>query len=249
LRGAAYLHVTSEAEYADAARVPLLPLPAACVVPNGVDIPDFSALPPPSRAIEHATRTPYLLFLGRLSWKKGLDRLLASLAGTPYRLLIAGPDEGGYQQVLHKLSREHGLGGQVEFLGAVHGADKWWLLRAARCLALTSYNENFGNVVAEALAAGTPVVVTPEVAIEAHELRARAGLVVDGAADALRHALGVFWHDAQRREQAGAAGRRYAAERLSWASAAERMLSYYAGLDENQGRAVALRDQPVQAAR
>jgi glycosyltransferase involved in cell wall biosynthesis len=233
LLGASYLHAMSEAEYGDAARLHL-PLPPACIVPNGVDVPDFSALPAPSCEIEAVTRKPYVLFLGRLSWKKGLDRLLASLEGTRVRLLIAGPDEAGYQRVLHDLMRARGLGGQVEFLGAVHGADKWWLLRNARCLALPSYNESFGNVVAEAMAAATPVVVTPEVAIQVHVRRAQAGLVVEGAAEPLRRALQAFWSDTARRDRMGEAARRYATEHLSWAGAARQMVGYYREIAREQ---------------
>lgn len=226
LRGASYLHVTSAAEYVDASRLHV-PLPPACVVPNGVDVPDFESLPEPSARVEALTRQRYLLFLGRVSWKKGLDRLLACLPGTTFRLLIAGNDEESYTQALSEQARALGIASQVEFIGPIAGPDKWWLLRRARCLALTSYNENFGNVVAEAMAAGTPVVVTPEVAAQSHVQASRAGLVVRGEPEPLRQALALYWGDDARRERAGEAGRAYVSEQLSWSGVARQMLTHY----------------------
>lgn len=226
LRGASYLHVTSEAEYADASRLHV-PLPPPCVVPNGVDVPDFESLPAPSARVTALTRQRYVLFLGRLSWKKGLDRLLAALPTTRLRLLVAGNDDEGYTRVLLDQARALGVAEQVECIGPVVGAEKHWLLRQARCLALTSYNENFGNVVVEAMAAGTPVVVTPEVAAQSHVQAARAGLVVRGEPEPLRQALSLYFHDDARRERAGEAGRRYAREHLSWSGVARQLVERY----------------------
>lgn len=229
LRGASYMHVTSEAEYADASRLHL-PLPPACVVPNGVDVPDFEELPPPSARMSELTAQPYILFLGRLSWKKGLDRLLASLPGTDMRLIVAGNDDEGYERVLIERARQLGVTRQLQRVGPVHGSDKLWLLKRARCLALTSYNENFGNVVVEAMAAGTPVVVTPEVAVQSHVQAARAGLVVPGEPEAVRHALERYWRDDSQREQAGAAGLDYVREHLSWSHVAKQLVEHYEGM-------------------
>ncbi|MET0384994.1 MAG: glycosyltransferase [Polyangiales bacterium] len=234
LRGAARLHVTSEAEYADAARVGL-PIPPAAVVPNGVDVPHFGALKPPTAWLEDVTRTPYLLFVGRLNRTKGLDRLITSLEGTSFRLLLAGPDENGHHAELQALASARGVAEQVEFLGIVSGDDKAWLMKRARVLALTSYRESFGNVVVEALAAGTPVVVTPEVGAHDHVTRSRAGAVVDGdSAPSLRAALDLFWRDDARRAQAGERGRRYVTEHLSWRHAAELMLSHYRAMTDER---------------
>ena len=226
LHGAAYLHVTSEAEYADAARLHV-PLPPACVVPNGVDVPDFERSPAPSARLEALTRERYVLFLGRLSWKKGLDRLIAALPGTRLRLLLAGNDDEHHTPVLLAQAQALGVAAQVEPIGPVTGADKHWLLRRARCLALTSYNENFGNVVVEAMAAGTPVVVTPEVAAQSHVQAARAGIVVRGEPEPLRQALLSYWMDETRRARDGAAGLAYVREHLSWSGVARQLLDRY----------------------
>src|SRR3954452_11565000 len=81
---AAVLHATSALEAEEAARLGF-PLPPVAVVPNGIDPEpwdgDLDALSPPVREVVEGA--PFLLFLGRLSWKKGLDRLIPALAEIP----------------------------------------------------------------------------------------------------------------------------------------------------------------------
>ena len=124
---------------------------------------------------------PYVLFLGRINWKKGLDRLLAAFARVDdARLVIAGNDEEQYRPALEERARQLGLADRVTFTGPVHGAGKAALLTGAQLLVLPSYSENFGNVVLEAMAAGRPVVVTPEVGLAPVVTSTGAGLVADG---------------------------------------------------------------------
>src|SRR5213078_2831497 len=90
---------------------------------------------------------------------KGLDRLIEAMRLLPEaRLIIAGNDEENYRATLPSAEN-------VRFVGAVGGEAKDELLRRAAALVLPSYSENFGNVVLEAMAVGTPVVVTPEVGL------------------------------------------------------------------------------------
>ena len=91
-------------------------------------------------------------------------------------LVIAGNDDEGYQRKLIEQVRALGLTQRVIFLGPVSDEHKWALYRHAQLFVLPSYSENFGNVVAEAMAMGCPVAVTPEVGI--------ASLVESGAAGA-----------------------------------------------------------------
>ena len=99
-------------------------------------------------------------------------------------------------------------------------------LAAAALFALPSLQENFGMAVAEALAAGCPVVVSPQVglaeAVRAHD----AGLVVEPTADALAEAMVALLSDATRRSALGENGRRLA-HTLSWASLAPRLIGTY----------------------
>lgn len=227
LRRAAGLHVTTSAEYADAARLHL-PIPRSVVVPNGVDVPDFDSLPAVSRGLApKLAGAPYILFVGRINWKKGLDRLMSALAGTSLRLLLAGNDEEKYLPKLLAQARELGVERQVEVLGHVDGPDKQWLMRKAQCLVLPSYNENFGNAVVEAMAAGCPVVVTPEVGAAEIVRAAGGGLVVAGEAGALRAALERLCSDAVDRAAMGRAALAYVRGNLSWDSVAQSMYEHY----------------------
>src|SRR5262249_19712285 len=111
---------------------------------------------------------PTIAFLGRLHPKKGIERLLEAMArlsgaGREVQLLIAGTGDAEYQRDLEEMAR--GLAGRVHFLGHIVGAAKTRFLRAADMLVLPSYQENFGLVLVEALACGTPVITTKAVDI------------------------------------------------------------------------------------
>jgi glycosyltransferase involved in cell wall biosynthesis len=122
-----------------------------------------------------------ILFLGRLHEKKGCDLLIRSFheiqdAATDYQLVIAGPDNNGLAAKLRREADRLGLAGRVTWLDMVTGADKWSLLRAADVMVLPSHQENFGVVVAEALACGVPVLLTDKVGIWQEVVADGAGL-------------------------------------------------------------------------
>ncbi|HMD07448.1 MAG TPA: glycosyltransferase, partial [Candidatus Acidoferrum sp.] len=136
-----------------------------------------------------------VLFLGRLSEKKSPDMLLEAFASLSKEagekaldLVFAGPDEGGMQTRLAEMAAQLGVASRVQFTGAIFGEAKWAAYRDADVFVLPSQNENFGNTAAEAIAAGTPVVVTEQCGI-APLLADVAGLVVPHDAGALAHAI------------------------------------------------------------
>ena len=161
---AASLHVTSQVE-ADEAEAFGFALPPIATVPNGIDTFDSEISETTSAELLEMLRGPNIvLFLGRINWKKGLDRLIPAFSRVPRAtLVVAGNDEDNYRPELDQLARRCGVRERVHFVGPVHRTDKAALLRKAKLLVLPSYSENFGNVVLEAMAAGCPVVVTPEV--------------------------------------------------------------------------------------
>jgi glycosyltransferase involved in cell wall biosynthesis len=223
IAGAAAVHVTSELELAELAKL-RLPARRVVVVANGIDPPDSI------RLFQQATaaRAPYVLSLGRINWKKGLDRLIAAMACVPDAdLLIAGNDEENYQPRLEAQVRELGLSSRVRFLGPVHDDDKWELMRSAAVFALPSYSENFGIAALEAMACGCPVVVTAEVGLAQAIGRAGAGVIVDGEAKAIAAAISTLISDPARRSAMGAAGKTLASEKFSWAGIAEQMERVY----------------------
>lgn len=108
----------------------------------------------------------YLLFIGRLNHKKGIDLLLRAVATSKeFRskgsiLKIAGTGPESYKGYLKELSDDLGLASAVEFLGQVEGIEKQRLYANAYFTFMPSHSENFGNVVVESLAQGTPVVAS-----------------------------------------------------------------------------------------
>jgi glycosyltransferase involved in cell wall biosynthesis len=236
LTRAAGLHATSELEAAELAWLgsPGSPIPPVHVVPNGVDPeppPNGAGLSAPVR--EALDRAPFLLFLGRLSWKKGLDRLIPALSRAPGAVLaVAGNDDEGYRPELERLAREAGVAGRVLFLGSgnaggVGGADKAALLHGAAALVLPSYSENFGNSVLEAMAVGRPVVVTPEVGLASILRETGAGLVVEGDPERLGGALRDLLADPAAADAMGRRGAEAARERFGWGTVAAGMESAY----------------------
>jgi glycosyltransferase involved in cell wall biosynthesis len=197
LAGAARLIATAEQE-----RQELLaggiPDSEIVVRRNGIDVPE--QLPPAGRFRNQWDISPnvkLVLFLGRLVSKKSPDLILEAFSrwrrrGNDHQnsmLIVAGPDEGdGYRQQLETQAAGMGLNGGVLFTGPLYGDAKWAAYRDADLFVLPSQNENFGNTAAEAVACGTPVLVTDRCGI-APIVDQRAGLVVPHDCAALEAGL------------------------------------------------------------
>ncbi len=110
-------------------------------------------------------KTGTILFLSRINPKKGIENLIDAVAGlkdvfSSYKVLIAGEGEQEYIGTLKQRAADRGNGHQFIFCGGIYGSAKWDLYRQADVFVLPTYSENFGIVVAEALACGTPVITT-----------------------------------------------------------------------------------------
>ncbi|WP_116090382.1 glycosyltransferase [Sphingomonas crusticola] len=130
----------------------------------------------------HLRSRKFLLFLSRIHEKKGCDDLLVAFAAVArdfpdVDLMIAGPDQQGRQPALVELAATLGIGSRVLWPGPLYGAEKWAAYRAADAFVLASHQENFGIVVAEALACGTPVLITDKVNIWREVEAAGAGII------------------------------------------------------------------------
>jgi len=227
LERAAAIHVTSQRE-ADEAAAFGFNLPPIREVPNGVSLDDAGGDVSPAIAAI-ANGEPFVLFLGRINWKKGLDRLIAALPNTTARLVIAGNDEDGYRAGLEALAARCGVSSQITFAGPVRGADKHALLANARMLVLPSYSENFGNVVIEAMAAGCPVVVSKEVGLASTLTAAGVGVVTDVDSVSLGAAIEQLLNaDAAARAAMSERGRALVRDRFSWPIVAAQMEALYA---------------------
>lgn len=225
IRQAAFLHVTTEHEAEELGHFNFK-LPAVEVIPNGIsgEDADFSG----NEKETSSTKREAILFLGRLSWEKGLDRLIPALAFMPrVNLLVAGNDEKGYRGPLEALAVHHGVASRVHFLGPVYGLEKKRLFHTASLMVLPSYSENFGNVILEAWAMGCPVAVTQEVGLAPVVKETGAGAVVPGEPHLLGAALMGLLAQPGMIEDMGMRGRRVVLERFTWPAIAQQMQTAY----------------------
>jgi glycosyltransferase involved in cell wall biosynthesis len=139
---------------------------------------------------EFFTRYPDLrgkkmaLFMGRVHPKKGCDLLIEAFAKVfaqqpDWHLVIAGPDQVGWQEQLNYRAAQLGLAPRITWTGMVGGPMKWGALRAAEVFVLPSHQENFGIAVAEALAAGAPALISNKVNIWREVETDRAGIAAE----------------------------------------------------------------------
>lgn len=195
------------------------------VIPNGVDLPAASVV----RPVRDPASPRTVLFLSRMHPKKGLLNLLQAwgrVAPMGWRLKLAGPDEGGHLAEVMALARQLGINESIEVVGEVDGAAKAKLYAEADLFVLPTFSENFGVVVAEALAHGLPVITTrgaPWEGLQTH----RCGWWVDVGVEPLVHAL----RDAtalsdEARQAMGTRGRDYV-QRYNWTEIAQQMMAIY----------------------
>ena len=197
-------------------------------IPNGISLPE-PVVGAASEDVDALARHPALiLFLGRINWKKGLDRLIPAMTAVPEaHLAIVGNDEEGLLPALESSIDRHGVRGRVTVLNRVVGrTDRDRLMASAKVFVLPSYSENFGNTVLEALAVGCPVVVTPDVGAAEVVRDSGGGLVVGGDPEIFGRALRELLDNPARAEM-GARGRRFVTERFAWASVAREMEQAY----------------------
>src|SRR5713101_2562972 len=232
LQGANHVVATSEQEIEELVAGGI-PRTKVLMRRNGVELPEsWPEVGMFRKALGISKDTKLVLFLGRLSAKKSPDLLLRSfaevvkrLAGMPLRLVFAGPDEGGVKSQLEQLASHLGVRANVQVAGPVFGRDKWAAYRDADVFVLPSQNENFGNTAAEAVAAGTPAIVTEQCGIAPLLATAR-GLVVSHDAGALAAAMKRVLSEPGLRPRL-AAGCRTVTSRLGWEEPVAEMEKLY----------------------
>ena len=123
-----------------------------------------------------------MLYLSRIHEKKGCDLLIEAFAKVAtqdpsLQLIMAGPDQTGWSSTLKILAAQRGISDRVSWLGMLSGDIKWGAFYAAEVFCLPSHQENFGIVVAEALACGKPVLISNKVNIWREIESSNAGFV------------------------------------------------------------------------
>ena len=198
------------------------------VIPNGVKL----AVPQRNGVLdERLQRSPRTaLFLSRIHPIKGLLNLVEAwgrVRPANWRLCLAGPDEGGHLTVVMRRVRELGLETAVEFVGEVEGDTKTALFANAELFILPTFSENFGVVVAEALACGVPVITTkgaPWKGLLTHRCGWWIDIGVEPLVAALREATAL---PPDTLRDMGRRGRAYVEQHFGWPGIAQQMLSVY----------------------
>lgn len=170
LRRADLVQINNTDEEADVLRYLGHPHPNVVMIPNGVKMSDFVNLPPKNQFRQKfnlPTDKKLVLFMSRLNAKKGLDLLLPGFrdyvqAHPDTVLALAGGDDG-YEATARQFIAQHTLGDSIRLVGMLTGADKKAALADADLFTLPSYSEGFSMAVLEAMAAGTPALVSDRV--------------------------------------------------------------------------------------
>jgi glycosyltransferase involved in cell wall biosynthesis len=178
-----------------------------------------------------------VLFMSRIHEKKGCDLLLdafAQIADQDARLhlLIAGPDQTGWAPALQAQAQRLGIADRISWVGMLQGEDKWGAFYASEVFCLPSHQENFGIVVAEALACGKPVLISDKVNIW-REIEADASGFVDSdtVAGTLRNLQRWLALDDGRYAAMSGRGQQCFANRFHIQRAAVRLLEIIGGVD------------------
>lgn len=232
LNRASGLHFTSEDEKEKVP--PYLGLTApAYIVPNGIDITEFTTLP--QRGIFTAKYPKlkdkrFILFLGRINKVKGLDILIdafAMLQDKDLFLVLAGPDNEGYGKILRDKLQNLGLLDKVIMPGSLKGEDKLSAYVDAAVFVLPSYSESFGMSVVEAMACGTPCVVSDKVGIHTEIARHNAGKIVSTTSQSIYNGIDEVLRDTNLAKALASNGKALVKEQWDVAEAANKMINIY----------------------
>lgn len=224
LRSVAGLHATADSE---AAQLRKLGLRAPIVVAaNGVVVAEESK----ARA-ETVREGPHkALFLSRVHRKKGLPLLVEAWAKVKpenWQMRVVGPQEEGHLAEVREMVEKAGLADSWSFGSGLEGEQKWQAMKEADLFILPSHSENFGIVVAEALAVMTPVITTtgaPWEGLLDHQCGWWVAPAVDPIAEALKSAIHL---SDQERSEMGGRGRDWVKKDFAWPGIAQKMEEFY----------------------
>ena len=231
LNAADALHFTTQTEM-DLTR-PLRLRAPGFVLPNGIEWSEFDPLPQPGifrESLGIDPSTPLVLFLSRLHHKKGIDLLLPAFAeGAPSnaRLVLVGPGDPETIARVDADAQRLRIADRVIRTGMLRGADRIAAFADADLFCLPSYQENFGVVVVEAGAAGTPVLISDQVNIHQQIADAGCGRVVPCEVKPLGEALRVMLADPEALRAMGARAREHHRHHFSWERIADQLTTQY----------------------
>ena len=236
INGAAAIHCTSYQEEQQLATWGFRP--PSVVIPNAVDLAPFAELPPRGKLRQELSVPAdgtLSLFVGRLHKMKRLDLLIqafARLAGvmTNTHLLIVGPEGDGSGKEAQRQVQELGLSHRVHFAGLLTGMALMQAYADADMHVLISHRENFAMVIAEAMAAGLPVLVTEEVGLAEEVAKAGAGYSVAADIGKIVAAWGELLSHAGLRREMGQRGYDLVRQKFAYEVVSAQMLNYLTSL-------------------
>ena len=230
LKGAKALHVTSDQERTELELLywdlPSFILPHGLVLPVKIS----NAREQLHQILNIPLDIPIILFLSRLHPKKGLDYLIPALSklhNQNFAFVLAGSGDPEYEAELDLLVQENNLSDRTHKLGFVGGEKKDICLQGADLYALTSHSENFGIAVLEALASGTPALVTTGVALSDLVKEQNLGWVVELEIEAIVSSIQEFLDNPDMAKQKGDRAAQYVAEHYTWEKIALNLKSIY----------------------
>jgi glycosyltransferase involved in cell wall biosynthesis len=231
------IHFTSIAEQKEAS--PLNLTSSSFVLPLGI-YTSQSILNAREKLTKHLNipaDEPIILFLSRLHPKKGLDYLipaLGKLSDYRFTFIVAGSGDPDYETQVKTLVKTHGIEQKTQFAGFVKGEIKDLLIQGSDIFALTSHSENFGISVLESLTAGTPVIITPGVALSDIVQQQHLGYVTELNINDIATTIQNFLDHPQESQEMGDSygalryrARQFILENYTWDHIASKMISVY----------------------
>lgn len=265
LKNASAIHFVVEAEKEDYLKTSL-PFKKSIVIPNCFDTEKLNQKSQPRLFREKINLTndkKVILFLGRLSWIKGLDTLIPAFAEVVKKepktiLILVGPDEGGYKKEIIKMiensrliykdldsisinqlnqykSAQISINQRVNiiFTGMLTGVDKIVAFQESDIFILPSYSENFGMAVVEAMYFGLPVVITKNVGISPSVEKAQAGLVINKDENQLVEAILKILNNPDLAKKMGENGKKLVREEFNSDKIADKWINEYKMIIKN----------------
>lgn len=229
IKRAAAIHCTSQDEMEQYQRLNFQS--PAFIIPNGVNLTQFSALPERGalrKKLGISDSAAISLFVGRLHKMKGLDHTVTEFASVARahkdaHLIVAGMDEDGSGLRAQEQVKRLDLQEHVHFLGALYGNDLLQAYADSDLFVLLSHRENFGMVVVEAMASGLPVLLSSGVALSNDIIKYRAGIVVDMKNGSVAQSWLELLNDKNKREELRYNGINLARDKFSSEKVAEQM--------------------------
>jgi len=210
----------------------------SAIIPNGIDLLEFNN--PPQKEI-FRKKYPFLkdkeviLFLGRVNWKKGLDILVRAFGKLARKrddvcLLLVGPNESGYIDKVKKWLKSEGVLNKSFFTGLLKKEKKLEAFMGSDIFILSSYSENFGMAVIEAMACGLPVIISNQVGIYKEVGSAKAGLIINTDHNELYNAFIKLIDNKKESLEIGKRGRKLVEKYFDIDKVADKMIKAFEGI-------------------